>query len=107
MSDNKVALIHISSFERDVDRAIALAHRLIDQDLSLRVRLIVNGAALPALLGTKPVLICDRITVEACLFGLTAGGHDPQQLRPNVITVPQAATALLEGQFAGGAYLRL
>jgi len=100
-------ILHVSDDPDGVQRALDAAAGLADADLGVNVRVIVNGAALAGLTGTTAVEVPERTQVAACSVGLGRRGITPGELRPDVVTVPSAVTAIVQAQLAGAAYVRI
>lgn len=100
-------ILHVSDDPADVQRALDAAAELQRADPGTRVRVIVNGPALAGLTGTDAVDVPENTEVAACSVGLDRRGVDPDDLRPEVRTVPSAVTAIVEAQRAGAAYVRI
>ncbi|UNX54983.1 DsrE family protein [Georgenia sp. TF02-10] len=49
----------------------------------------------------------EHTEVAACSVGLGRRGLDPDELRPEVGTVPSAVTSIVQAQLAGAAYIRI
>ena len=100
-------VLHISDDPTDVQRALDTARVLESTDLDVKVRVIVNGAALAGLTGTDAVGASEHTSVAACSVGLGQRGINPDDLRPSLQTVPSAVVAIVEAQLAGAAYIRI
>lgn len=108
MTIPRTVLLHVSTDGHDITRALGIAGILHEERPDTRVRIIVNGPAVPGLtVDAAPLTITGAATVEACEGGMR--GHDitVEQLQPGVITVPSAAVALSDAQFDGAAYIRV
>lgn len=100
-------ILHVADDPADVQRALDAAAGLHAADLGVRVRVIVNGPALAGLTGTDAVHVPEHTEVAACSVGLGHRGVDPDELRPEVGTVPSAVTAIVQAQLTGAAYIRI
>lgn len=100
-------ILHVSDDPDDVHRALDAAAGLQAAGLGVRVRVIVNGPALAGLTSTDTVHVPEHTEVAACSVGLERRGIDPDELRPEVETVPSAVTAIVQAQLAGAAYVRI
>lgn len=107
MAAEHVVVLHASTEAGDVQRALSAAATLRAKGPRVRVRIIVNGAALDGVTGTDPVDPPPDTDVEACLTGMEKRGISTDQLRPAVRTVPAAVVALTQAQFDGAAYIRI
>ncbi|WP_217178869.1 hypothetical protein [Streptomyces sp. AC495_CC817] len=98
----------MSDHAGDITRALGIAGILHGERPATRIRIIVNGPAVPGLTAdARPLDITGIATVEACEGGMRAHGVTADQLQPGVITVPSAAVALSDEQFDGAAYIRV
>lgn len=100
-------ILHVSDDPADVQRALDAAAGLQAASLGVRVRVIVNGPALAGLTGAQVVEVPERTEVAACSVGLGRRGIDPDDLRPEVGTVPSAVTAIVQAQLSGAVYIRI
>ncbi len=108
MTDQRTVLLHVSDQPKDIARALGIAGILHAERPDARIRIIVNGPAVPGLtVDQTPLDITGVATVEACEGGMRAHGVTAEQLQPGVITVPSAAVALSDAQFDGAAYIRV
>lgn len=95
-------VLHVSDDPVDIDRAVDTAHTLRETFPDANIRVIVNGPALEGLRRGSPLP-----GVQACAIGLQRRKIDPSDLREGVEIIPSAATALIEAQFDGAAYIRI
>ncbi|QDZ14178.1 DsrE family protein [Humibacter ginsenosidimutans] len=103
-----VILLHVSDSPEDVARAVAASSSLTGSRPGLRVRIIVNGAALEGVTETaESVTTQENTTVEACQVGMRRREISPDQLQPEVQTVESALTTLVDAQLAGAVYIRI
>ncbi|MFD6094105.1 hypothetical protein ACFWGN_18485 [Oerskovia sp. NPDC060338] len=100
-------ILHVSDDPDDLQRALDAAAGLQATDLGVRVRVIVNGPALAGLTGTDAIEMPEHTQVAACNIGLGRRGIDPDELRPEVQTVPSAVTTIVQAQLDGAAYIRI
>lgn len=99
--------MHVSDDARNLARALSTAATLVGALTDLRLRIVVNGAALQGLVGTEAPRLPPGVGVDACAIGLENHGIDRSALAPGIDVVPSAAVALVQAQLAGAAYLRL
>lgn len=103
-----VVLLHVSDGPEGVARAVAAASSLTESRPGLRVRIIVNGAALEGVTTTAgSVTTQENTTVEACRVGMRRRDISADQLQPEVQTVESALTTLVDAQLAGAVYIRI
>jgi len=108
MTTSRTVLLHVSDSHHDITRALGIAGILHEERPGTRIRVIVNGPAVPGLtIDAAPLTVTDTATVEACEGGMRSHGITADQLQPGVITVPSAAVALSDAQFEGAAYIRV
>lgn len=108
MTDQRTVVLHVSGNPKDVARALGVAGILHEARPDTRIRIIVNGPAVPGLsLDATPLDITGVATVEACEGGMRAHGISGEQLQSGVITVPAAVVALSDAQLDGAAYIRV
>lgn len=108
MTLQRTVLLHVSGQPADVARAIGMAGILHGERPETRIRIIVNGPAIPGVaVGAAPLPPTEVATVEACEGGLRGHRIPVDQLQPGVITVPAATVALSDAQFDGAAYIRV
>lgn len=108
MSLKRTVLLHVSDRPGDIARAIGIADILAGERPETRIRIIVNGPAIPGVAADAPTLPrTDAATIEACEGGLRGHGIAIDALQPGVLTVPSAAVALSDAQFDGAAYIRV
>ena len=101
-------VLHVSDAAEHLPRATAAATTLREARPGTRVRIIVNGPALDAVVADGVPLTVDEATsVEACELGLGRRGLDPEALQPGVRTVGSAVIALFDAQQAGASYIRI
>ena len=102
------AVLHVANSPDDVARATAAAAALTNADPQLRVRVIVNGAALSGLTdAAAPIAAGDGVTVEACQVGLRRRRIPEGELQSGIGTVASAIVAIVSAQRSGASYVRL
>ena len=108
MTTQRTVLLHVSDRPEDVTRAIGMAGILHGHRPETRIRIIVNGPAIPGVAAdAAPLPATDVATVEACEGGLRSHRISVEALQPGIITVPAAVVALSDAQFEGAAYVRV
>lgn len=108
MTDQRIALLHVSDAPEDIARAIGIAHTLHDARPQDGIRIIVNGSAVRGATIDAPALeVPDFASIEICEGGLRGRGIPFDTLQPGVVTTPSAAVAIADAQFEGAAYNRV
>lgn len=108
MSSQRTVILHVSDRPGDVTRAIGIAEILRGERPETRIRIIVNGPAIPGVAADAAELpTTDAATIEACEGGLRGHGIAVDALQPGLLTVSSAAVALSDAQFDGAAYIRV
>lgn len=108
MTDQRIALLHVSDAPEDISRAIGIAHALHDGRPEYGIRIIVNGSAVRGATLDAPALeVPDFASIEICEGGLRGRGIPFDSLQPGVVTIPASAVALADAQFEGAAYNRV
>lgn len=108
MTPQRTVLLHASAQPGDVARAIGMAGILHTERPETRIRIIVNGPAIPGVAAASaPLPMTDDSAIEACEGGLRSHRIGVDELQPGVITVPAAVVALSDAQFDGAAYIRV
>lgn len=108
MTTSRTVLLHVSDRPEDIVRAIGIAETLHGARPETRIRIIVNGPAIPGVAAdATPLPSTDAATVEACEGGLRNHRIPLDALQPGILTVPAAVVALSDAQFEGAAYIRI
>jgi len=100
-------VLHVSDAPADLARATDNARLIAEQYPGVRVRVIVNGAALEGLRVPDGVDVPPGVEVAACAIGLGRRGIDRAALPPGVEVVPAAVPAIVAAQLGGAVYVRI
>lgn len=100
-----LVVMHVSDEPGDVRRALSAAGIITDTE-PMRVNIIVNGPAIPGVLGGR-IDPPEGVSIDACARALAGRGISEADLAPGVGTVRSAVVALAMAQHDGAAYIRI
>lgn len=103
----RAVVVHASDRPQDLERAVSTAGALRSAFPGVRVRIVVNGAALTGIPDFEVGRLPDDTTLAVCAVGLGRRGIEESTVPDGVEIVPAAPLAIAAEQFDGAAYIRL